>query len=78
MYNANLPHKLLKKYLRKATKAKLLNKTKHDFYIITNKGQSFLEKYRGYNRSKEPLKKKIDMGLNLEKELLEMCTPDSN
>jgi predicted transcriptional regulator len=61
MYQANLSHKLLTKYLTEIRKAYLISfERKERCYVLTSRGQEFLERYKDYSRHN----KHVEKGLN--------------
>ena len=60
MYQANLSYKLLKKYLAEVLRASLVRFDRRGkCYLITVKGQRFLEKYKKYSRWNKNIEKRL-------------------
>jgi predicted transcriptional regulator len=61
MYQANLSHRLLKKYLEVIGKAYLLSfKRKERHYVLTTKGKQFLEVYKEYSKRTKFVEKRLN------------------
>lgn len=61
MYQGNLSSKLLNVYMKVITKAGLIRFIREkDCYVLTRKGQAFLETFRKHNRRFIGLKKQIN------------------
>ena len=61
MYQANLSYRLLTKYLEEVRKAYLLSfERKQRRYILTNKGQQFLEVYKEYSKRNRVVEKRLN------------------
>ena len=61
MYQANLSHRLLKKYLEVIGKAYLLSfKRKQRNYVLTPKGKQFLEVYKEYSKRTKFVEKRLN------------------
>ena len=61
MYQANLSHRLLKKYLEVIGKAYLLSfKRKQRHYVLTPKGKQFLEVYKEYSKRTKFVEKRLN------------------
>jgi predicted transcriptional regulator len=61
MYQANLSHRLLKKYLEVIGKAYLLSfKRKERNYVLTPKGKQFLEVYKEYSKRTKFVEKRLN------------------
>lgn len=71
MYQANLNHKLLTKYLAKVLEACLIRFDRRTrCYSLTSKGKKFLEKYKKYSRRNKRLEKRLN-DLDNSKKVLE-------
>lgn len=71
MYQANLSYKLLKKYLADVLEACLIRFDRvGGCYVITSKGEEFLERYKKYSRRNKRLEKRLN-DLNNKRETLE-------
>jgi predicted transcriptional regulator len=61
MYQANLSHRLLTKYLEEIGKAYLLSfKRKQRNYVLTPKGKQFLEVYKEYSKRTKFVEKRLN------------------
>jgi len=61
MYQANLSYRLLTKYLEEVRKAYLLSfERKQRRYIVTSKGQQFLEVYKEYSKRNKVVEKRLN------------------
>jgi predicted transcriptional regulator len=61
MYQANLSYKVLQKYLAEITGASLINfEDKRRCYILTDKGQEFLDAYQEYSKTNRQVEKRVD------------------
>ena len=75
MYQANLSYKLLTKYLTEIRKAYLISfERKERCYVLTSKGQEFLEKYKDYSRHNKHVEKGLDDVSVKRKVLEELCS----
>jgi predicted transcriptional regulator len=75
MYQANLSYKLLTKYLRQVINSRLVRFKQEDkCYVITPKGEEFLELYKEYSKHN----RRVEMQLNhvrvKRKALEELCS----
>ena len=74
MYAANLSYKLLEKYIRETIESGFMV-SGHRGYEITEKGKTFLEKYRDFSVSYLRIEDQLQE-ISLEREALErMCEP---
>jgi predicted transcriptional regulator len=77
MYVANLSHELLEKYLW-ATVHSGFMRLNGDGYVVTEKGQAFLEKYLAFSSRSSELETELQ-STQFEREALErMCQPMRN
>jgi predicted transcriptional regulator len=61
MYQANLNHTLLKKYLRDILAARLIRyNVNTQLFILTEKGQGFLKVYDRYSKTNKNVEKWLD------------------
>ena len=61
MYQANLSYRLLQKYLEEERKAYLLSfERKERRYVLTSKGQQFLEVYKEYAKRNRYVEKRLN------------------
>jgi predicted transcriptional regulator len=74
MYQANLSYKVLKRYLKNITAASLISfETEEQCYVLTPKGQEFLEAYQDYSRTNMLAKKRLIDVYSKKKSLEELC-----
>jgi len=74
MYKANLSYKVLQKYLRNLTAASLINFDNNDqCYVLTRKGQEFLEVYKDYAKTNKSVEKSLNQVNDKKKNLEELC-----
>jgi predicted transcriptional regulator len=75
MYQANLSYSLLVKYLEEVCKAYLLSfERKKQRYVLTSKGQQFLEEYREYMKRNKYVEKRLS-DVNGKRKILEsLCS----
>lgn len=60
MYQANLSYKVLQKYLAEIVDASLVYfKDENQCYVLTAKGQEFLEAYKKYSHTNKRLEKRL-------------------
>jgi predicted transcriptional regulator len=77
MYVANLSHELLQKYLRATVHSGFLQ-SNDEGYEVTEKGQTFLEKYLDFSSKYSKLENELQSAM-FEREILErMCQPLRN
>jgi len=77
MYQANLSYKLLTKYLNDITKASLIRFVEdRNCYVLTSKGEQFLERYRDYSRGNKHVEKRLDYVRGKRKALEELCSSE--
>jgi predicted transcriptional regulator len=75
MYQANLSYLLLTKYLSEIRKAYLISfERKERCYVLTLKGQEFLEKYKDYSRRNKHVEKRLNDVSVKRKVLEELCS----
>jgi predicted transcriptional regulator len=75
MYQANLSYKVLKRYLREITEASLVSfETVDQCYVLTPKGQEFLEAYKDYTKSNKSIEKRLLDVDNKKKTLEDLCS----
>ena len=75
MYQANLSYKVLQRYLREVTMASLIEfETAKQCYVLTSKGQDFLEAYKDYAKTNKNIEKRLNDFDNKKKNLEELCT----
>jgi predicted transcriptional regulator len=75
MYQANLSYKVLQRYLSEVAEASLM--TFHDHkqcYMLTFKGQEYLDAYKDYARYSKAMEKRLN-DFSMKRKLLEnLCT----
>jgi len=75
MYQANLSYKVLQRYLRDITKASLIRfDTAERCYVITQKGQDFLEDYKDYVKTNKSIEKRLNDIGSKKKNLEKLCS----
>jgi predicted transcriptional regulator len=75
MYQANLSYKLLNKYLAEIRRAYLVSfERKKRCYVLTSKGQQFLETYKDYSRRNKHVEKGLNDVSVKRKALEELCS----
>ena len=75
MYQANLSYKVLQRYLRDITAASLICfETAEQCYMLTQKGQDFLEAYKDYSKTNKSIEKRLNDVDNKKKNLEELCS----
>lgn len=74
MYKANLSYKLLNYYLTKVLKAKLVTVSENDCFVLTAKGEEFIEKFHRYSRRCKRLQEQVENLRRERLELEEMCS----
>jgi predicted transcriptional regulator len=77
MYQANLSHSLLTKYLAEVRKAYLIrHERKKGCYVLTTKGKEFLLRYKEYSKRNRHIERQINDVLNKKKSLEELCSSE--
>jgi predicted transcriptional regulator len=77
MYLANLSYRLLEKYLGETVDAGLVFPN-HNSYEVTEKGQSFIERYGDFSSKYSKIKSELEKAM-FEREVLErMCASSAN
>ena len=75
MYKANLSYNVLQRYLRSVTEASLVEfKAAERWYVLTSKGQEFLEAYREYADTNEHVDRKLLEIRGKKKALEQLCS----
>jgi predicted transcriptional regulator len=75
MYQANLSYKVLQRYLRNITAASLVDfEDEEQCYVLTPKGQEFLEAYKDYDKTNKSIEKRLSDCNNKKKTLEELCS----
>jgi len=70
MYQANLSHSLLCRYVKALTDADLIAAEDGDFYVLTGKGKTFLDLHETYLKKERLLRTRLEC-LEKERALLE-------
>jgi len=71
MFKANLSYKLLQKYLGEIMEAALIDfEDEKQCYILTAKGEEFLDIYQEYSKSNKYIEKRLD-DVRMKKNVLE-------
>jgi len=74
MYQANLSYKVLKRYLRDLTAASLMSfEIAEQCYVITTKGQAFLEAYKEYAKTNARIEKRLNDVESKKRKLEKLC-----
>jgi predicted transcriptional regulator len=75
MYKANLSYKLLTKYLNEIRRAYLVSfQREKRCYVLTSKGQEFLERYKDYSRRNKHVEETLNDVSVKKKALEELCS----
>jgi predicted transcriptional regulator len=75
MYQANLSYKVLQRYLRDITEASLLRfESAEQHYVVTLKGQEFLEAYKDYAKTNRSIERRLNAVDVIKKSLEELCS----
>ena len=77
MYQANLSYRLLCRYLREVTDAGLISFKKGDCYVLTTKGEKFLNRHEEYSKRCKSLEEHLNH-VNNEKTVLERMSYGPN
>jgi len=78
MYQANLSYKVLQRYLAKIIEASLINfENENKSYVLTAKGQEFLNFYREYSRTNQQIEKHLSDVRSTKKVLEKLCSSKS-
>ena len=74
MYQANLSYKVLQRYLKNITAASLISfETAEQCYVLTSKGQDFLEAYKDYFKTNKSIEKRLNDVDSKKKNLEALC-----
>jgi len=77
MYQANLSYKVLQKYLGTLTKSAMINFQEGSHcYILTAKGQTFLDTYQYYTQSNNEINKQLNALLIRKNVLNKLCSTE--
>ena len=75
MYQANLSYKVLQRYLTEIVDASLFHlKTDNQRYILTGKGQEYLDAYKEYTRCSKSMEKRLN-DFSTKRKILENLCP---
>jgi predicted transcriptional regulator len=75
MYQANLSYKVLQRYLRNIIAASLVDfENSEQIYVLTPKGQEFLEAYKEYAKTNKTIEKRLNDANTKKKCLEELCS----
>jgi predicted transcriptional regulator len=75
MYQANLSYKVFQRYLAEVVEASLISfKSSEQQYVITPKGQEFLETYKDYAKTTKSIEKRLDEICSKKKILENLCS----
>jgi predicted transcriptional regulator len=75
MFQANLSYKVLQRYLGDIISASLISfETAEQCYVLTQKGQEFLEAYKDYAKTHKSVEKRLNDVDNMKKSLEELCS----
>jgi predicted transcriptional regulator len=75
MYQANLSYKVLQRYLRDTIAASLIRYDHEEqLYVITGKGEEFLEAYSDYSKTSKMIEKRLNDINSKKKNLKELCS----
>ena len=75
MYQANLSYKVLQRYLRDITESSLVSfEPTEQSYVLTLKGQDFLEAYKDYAKTNKRIEKSLNDVDIKKKNLEELCS----
>jgi predicted transcriptional regulator len=77
MYQANLSHRLLCRYMNGLMEANLISPENGDFYVLTDKGKIFLDRHETYSKSCRRLRERQDY-VEKEKVFLENMSCQEN
>ena len=79
MYQANLSFSVLQKYLSEIAEASLVSfEAETQRFILTSKGQEFLDAYKAYSKTSQSAKKRLNEFAAKRKDLENMCSVCSN
>jgi predicted transcriptional regulator len=75
MYQANLSYKVLQKYLTELSEATLLEfQEAKQSYLVTSKGNEFLQTYREYSKNNKSIEKRQSIVNDKRKALDDLCS----
>jgi predicted transcriptional regulator len=74
MYQANLSYKVLQRYLHEILEASLVKfENDNQCYLLTDKGQEYIEAYKEYTRSSKSMEKRLNDFSIKRKTLQNLC-----
>ena len=77
MFQANLSYKVLQRYMEDITSAYLISyETTEQCYVLTQKGQEFLEAYKEYAKTNKRIEKHLNDVGTKKKNLEELCSTE--
>jgi predicted transcriptional regulator len=77
MFQANLSYKVLQRYMEDITSASLISfETTEQCYVLTQKGQEFLEAYKEYAKTNKRIEKHLNDVGTKKKNLEELCSTE--
>lgn len=77
MFQANLSYKVLQRYMEEITSASLISfDAAEQCYVLTQKGQEFLEAYKEYDKTNKRIEKRLNEVDNKKKNLEELCSAE--
>ncbi len=75
MYQANLSYKVLQRYLTEIVEASLVRfEDDHQYYLLTGKGQEYLDAYKEYARLSKSMEKRLN-DFSMKRQILETLCP---
>jgi predicted transcriptional regulator len=78
MYKANLSYKVLQRYLNEILEASLIDfKEENQIYMLTQKGQAYLEAYKEYAQTNKRFEKRLTDISTKKKVLADLCTNEN-
>jgi predicted transcriptional regulator len=78
MYQANLSYKVLQRYLNEIASASLIRfEDNQQIFLLTGKGQSYLEAYKEYARCGKSMEKRLN-DFSTKRKILEDLCPSKN
>jgi predicted transcriptional regulator len=76
MYQANLSYNVLQRYLSEISTASLVNfDSKSQSFVLTQKGQEFLNTYKEYAKNSKHVEKRLSEVSAMRKALEQLCLP---
>jgi len=79
MYQANLSYKILQRYLNEIADASLIRfENEQQIYMLTDKGQNYLDAYKEYSRCGKSMEKRLNDFTTKRKSLEGLCPSKNN